>query len=326
MGAPKISVIVPVYKVEQYLPRCIDSILAQTFTDFELLLIDDGSPDNSGHICDEYAEKDSRIRVFHKENGGVSSARNVGIAKAEGEWISFVDADDWIPHNAYAEINLIMETEKADLYHWGFTRTDGLHEIHKRVPYNKQYTNVYKFIQTFNYHHMVWSYLFRKNWIIEQNILFPKAILYSEDQCFLLKYLSLNPVIQNVNKSLYCYFDNQSSACAKEIVLTRAEFSLKAALDFVVFLKQNSNVDFVIHAISQLFLEYHHTAVSSIDYNPIKSKDIFMNYYNDIVQRIGIKRESLDLLILREIAEYKSCVKLYYYLKRKEMRIHTCLI
>ena len=93
--SPKVSVIVPVYKVEKYLPECIDSILAQTFTDFELILVDDGSPDNSGKICDDYAARDSRIRVFHKENGGVSSARNLGIARARAQYVSFLDADDW---------------------------------------------------------------------------------------------------------------------------------------------------------------------------------------------------------------------------------------
>lgn len=96
---PKISVIVPVYNVEKYLRRCIDSILAQTFTDFELLLIDDGSKDSSGEICDEYARNDERVRVFHKENGGVSSARNLGLDNAKGEWVSFVDADDIIYSN-----------------------------------------------------------------------------------------------------------------------------------------------------------------------------------------------------------------------------------
>lgn len=93
------SVIVPVYNTEKYLRRCVDSILAQTFTDFELLLINDGSSDNSGAICDEYAEKDSRVRVFHKENGGVSSARNLGLDNARGEWITFVDSDDWVESN-----------------------------------------------------------------------------------------------------------------------------------------------------------------------------------------------------------------------------------
>ncbi len=93
---PKISVIVPVYNVEKYLRRCIDSILSQTFSDFELLLIDDGSKDKSGDICDEYVAKDVRIKVFHKANAGVSSARNLGLDKAKGEFIFFVDSDDFL--------------------------------------------------------------------------------------------------------------------------------------------------------------------------------------------------------------------------------------
>ena len=97
---PKISIIIPVYKAENYLHRCVDSILAQTFTDFEILLVDDGSPDKSGMICDEYATIDNRVRVVHKENGGVSSARNVGLDLAIGEYIWFVDSDDWIESNA----------------------------------------------------------------------------------------------------------------------------------------------------------------------------------------------------------------------------------
>jgi len=93
---PEISVIVPVYNVEKYLSRCIDSILNQTFSDFELILVDDGSTDNCGAICDEYAQKDSRIRVIHQENQGVSSARNHGVEAAMGEYVTFVDSDDWL--------------------------------------------------------------------------------------------------------------------------------------------------------------------------------------------------------------------------------------
>ena len=96
----KVSAIVPVYNVEKYIYRCVDSILNQTFSDFELILVDDGSPDNCPQICDEYAKKDSRIKVIHKENGGLSSARNAGLDIASGEWISFIDSDDWI-HKDY---------------------------------------------------------------------------------------------------------------------------------------------------------------------------------------------------------------------------------
>ena len=103
MNKPMISVIVPVYNAEKYLQRCVDSILKQSFTDFELLLIDDGSHDRSGELCDEYAKKDNRVRVFHKENGGVSSARNVGLDNASGEYISFVDADDYLETNAMSD-------------------------------------------------------------------------------------------------------------------------------------------------------------------------------------------------------------------------------
>ena len=107
---PAISVIVPVYKAENCLSQCVDSILAQTFQDFEILLIDDGSPDQSGALCDEYAAKDSRIRVFHKENGGVSSARNLGLAQAAGTYIAFADSDDWMePEELETLYGLIVE-------------------------------------------------------------------------------------------------------------------------------------------------------------------------------------------------------------------------
>ena len=101
---PKISVIVPVYKAEDFLPQCVESILGQTFTDLELLLIDDGSPDRSGALCDQYAERDARVRVIHKENGGVSTARNTGLDAASGDYITFVDSDDYIDACMYGKM------------------------------------------------------------------------------------------------------------------------------------------------------------------------------------------------------------------------------
>lgn len=130
---PVISVIVPVYNVEKYLHRCVDSILAQTFTDFELILVDDGSPDNCGKICDEYAKKDSRIHVIHKKNVGLPDARNAGIdwafKNSDSEWLTFIDSDDWV-HPDYLKllykavtvsqtdigIGLIEKTEKQEDY------------------------------------------------------------------------------------------------------------------------------------------------------------------------------------------------------------------
>jgi glycosyltransferase involved in cell wall biosynthesis len=112
---PVISIIVPVYKVEPYLRRCIESILAQTFSDIECILIDDGSPDNCSVICDEYAQKDGRIVVIHQENRGVSAARNAGLEAARGEWIGFVDSDDWIEPNMYESLLEACVAKDSDL-------------------------------------------------------------------------------------------------------------------------------------------------------------------------------------------------------------------
>lgn len=109
----KVSFIIPVYNVEKFLPQCVDSILLQTYTDFEVLLVDDGSPDNSGKVCDAYAQKDSRVRVIHKPNGGLSDARNAGMAAARGEWIAFVDSDDfWVDKTNLSNLMKVAESNQ----------------------------------------------------------------------------------------------------------------------------------------------------------------------------------------------------------------------
>jgi glycosyltransferase involved in cell wall biosynthesis len=105
MFCPEISIIIPVYNTEHYLPRCIDSVISQTFSDYECIIVDDGSTDLSSQICDEYARKDTRIRVIHKENGGLSSARNTGIDNSNGNYIFFLDSDDFVPSEALDKLN-----------------------------------------------------------------------------------------------------------------------------------------------------------------------------------------------------------------------------
>ena len=133
-----ISIIVPVYKVEKYIRRCVDSILSQTYQNTEVLLIDDGSPDSSGDICDEYAEKDIRVRVFHKENGGVSSARNLGLKEAKGDYIGFVDADDYISPNMYDTLIRVIEKEKSDIAICGYQKENDNGSFE---PYHKEKIN-----------------------------------------------------------------------------------------------------------------------------------------------------------------------------------------
>lgn len=121
---PLLSIIVPVYKVENYLQKCIDSILAQTFTDFELILVDDGSPDNCPALCDAAAAKDARIRVLHQKNGGLSAARNAGLDVARGEWIGFVDSDDYIAPEMYETLYKAVQSTGADLALCDYVKVD----------------------------------------------------------------------------------------------------------------------------------------------------------------------------------------------------------
>lgn len=139
---PELSIIVPVYKVELYLRRCIDSILAQTFRDFELILIDDGSPDNCGAICDEYAAKDSRIIVIHQENQGVSAARNAGLDIACGTYLGFVDSDDWIEPEMYETMINTAKEKQVDVVVCGIAyRADDGQYIRSDLIGNKRCSN-----------------------------------------------------------------------------------------------------------------------------------------------------------------------------------------
>lgn len=116
---PRFSVIVPVYNVENYIEKCLDSILSQTFSDFEVIVVNDGSKDNSGYFVEEYAKKDARIRSFKKKNGGLSSARNYGVKKARGEYLVFVDSDDMIEKDLLKKLNKVVEKESVDVLRFG---------------------------------------------------------------------------------------------------------------------------------------------------------------------------------------------------------------
>ena len=115
MNNPLISIIVPIYNVEVYIRNCVDSILGQSYENIEIILVDDGSPDNCGDICDEYGSKDKRIKVIHKKNGGLSSARNAGIDIATGDYLGFIDSDDWIESDMYESLYTALTSHKADI-------------------------------------------------------------------------------------------------------------------------------------------------------------------------------------------------------------------
>ena len=213
---PTISVIVPVYKVEAYLDYCVKSILAQTYTDFELILVDDGSPDRSGAICDEYAEKNPRVRVIHKENGGVSSARNTGLAVAFGEYVTFVDSDDWLSTTFLADAVEACVTQGLDLFMSGFTRVwqDGRttsYCIPKEIESEKAFLREDDYTQLLkaNYIASSCAKLFRRDLIGETR--FSSNMRFGEDLTFVFALLEKQPRCLAVPTAYYCYRATENS-------------------------------------------------------------------------------------------------------------------
>lgn len=187
-----ISIIIPVYKVEKYIRRCIDSVLSQTYNNWELLLIDDGSPDKSGAICDEYKKVDARVRVFHKENAGVSSARNFGIDNASGDWVLFVDSDDWI-EPTYIESFLKKDLQDRTIFIQGRYDDDeqGTLDI---VSFIEKYYDNNSIVQGISENNLLTfgaPYCKLYNLLIIKNncIRFPENYSYGEDTFFFLNYL-----------------------------------------------------------------------------------------------------------------------------------------
>ena len=183
--SPTISVIIPVYNTEMYLRRCIDSVLAQTYQDFELLLIDDGSKDSSGAICDECAAKDARVRVFHKENGGVSAARKLGLDNARGEWVSFVDSDDYIEKNFLKSFKGNLD---ADLGGGGMIEKGPHGQLLRHIPSGYQLAPTFAIEGNLTKlaFQSAWGKLFRGSLV--KKLRFDESMIIGEDHIFILRY------------------------------------------------------------------------------------------------------------------------------------------
>ena len=203
----KISVIVPVYNVEKYLPRCIGSLLRQSFTNFELILVNDGSTDRSGKICDEYAKKDDRIKVIHKPNGGVSSARNSALAEALGKYVAFVDADDWVDPE-YLENLLRAMQDNVDLVVSGYKDCEKeIVSIESNDRTIQLYQDKFGVEQMFSLPqiNIPVSKLFILDLIRENAIKFDTKIHFGEDKLFVLEYLNYCKTVRLLKCSNYYY-------------------------------------------------------------------------------------------------------------------------
>lgn len=214
---PEVSIIVPVYNAEKTIGRCIESILNQEYTDFELILCNDGSRDKSGQICDEYAEKDSRIHVIHKENSGVSDTRNVGIRSASGTYIQFLDADDWITVDATKLLVRTMKEKESDLVISDFYRVVGEHISRKGDIDTEEVMSTEKFAKFMMenpadfYYGVLWNKLYKRELIESYEIYMDEQLSWCEDFLFNLEYLLHCKTVAALQVPIYYYVKTEGS-------------------------------------------------------------------------------------------------------------------
>lgn len=245
---PLISIIVPVYKVEKYLNKCVKSIINQTYSNLEIILVDDGSPDNCGKMCDDYAKKDKRIKVIHKKNGGLSDARNKGIEIATGDYIGFVDSDDWINPDMYKILYELLIKYNADISCCNLVRTvEDIKIEEKKIEVKtfskEEYLKKYFKINSQDCVYYAWNKLYKKSIIDKEQ--YPVG-LTSEDVVGTYKALLKTEKIVETNRVLYYYRYNPNSITGK---FSDKDFDLLKIWDEVVKLSEKcskENLDYAI--------------------------------------------------------------------------------
>lgn len=284
----EISIIVPVYQVEKYISQCIDSILAQTFTDFELILVDDGSKDNSGKICDEYAEKDKRVKVIHKENGGAAVARNSGMDKASGNYFAFIDGDDYIVPTMLECLYITILESDADIvacnYRYLFENgekdfsTENKSEVLNgaEIFYNRKNERNYGFWT------VVWNKLYKAETF--KNVRFHCGKYY-EDEFWANDIFQMNIKVVTVSDCLYYYRQHPASTMRMK--------KIQRSLDLIDAFGERIN----IYLEEQHSREAYKVLIYSLEYLK-ESKELIKNRQD---KELYIKAEKQLKAIIKEL-------------------------
>lgn len=307
--SPRISVIIPAYNAESYLHRCLDSLLAQTFTDFELLLIDDGSRDRSGAIGDAYAGRDPRIRVFHQPNGGVSSARNTGLDQARGEWITFVDADDFV-RESYLEHLLSHTGERIDLvisYAEVFGNEHSAKENYPSRRIEMPDLEILFVENDMHWHTSPWSKLYRRQVIEERHLRFCEGMHIGEDGLFLYTFMLASRTVFVSSDTDYCYFACRANSLTKRVNPLKSEMLSYTNMKRIVGELIHScairnpqalkNLNWLIASYQRRLLNalYHNDTERGERFRILRSED--WTCYTNYVARSSLRERALKLLL-----------------------------
>lgn len=311
MSHPLISVIVPVYNAEAYLHRCVDSLLAQTFHNFEILLIDDGSPDKSRDICDQYSQQDDRIRVFHKANGGVSSARQLGIEQAKGKYSIHCDPDDWVEANMLEELYKKATKTNADIVICDFCVDTAQQTIICKQPIKSNCSNdvLIQLLEN-ELHGSTCNKLIKHSLYSQYNINFPKGIDYCEDFCVITQLLLKNLHIEYLPKAFYHYnqFDNAESITRKmNLQFIRRVMAFIQVLEQLIIQIPNSQ--------KYIIMRKEFVLLTAATYKILPFNDIVKLYPELKRQKIVTKVYKDRILLYMIIHQHKLLFYMFNHLK-----------
>lgn len=283
-----ISIIVPVYKVENYLQRCVESLINQTYQNIEIILVDDGSPDRCGEMCEAFALQDARIRVYHKENGGLSDARNYGVSVANGAYIGFVDSDDYIHHSMYEKLYQAITKEKADVAECGVTRVYGnRNRVHCEIENLYEVMNEKQYFEEVltskKVYGSVWCKLIRKE--IAKQVQFEKGKYY-EDLFYNLELVQVAKKYVFTNQPHYYYFIRENS-------ITTEKYSPKQLT--------------IIEAMNNYYMFCEKNYPELIEKAFIRQSLAYLSIFNQ--------------LILDDYKNYSEFKEVYQFLKQNKKRI-----
>lgn len=315
-----ISIIIPVYNVEKYLNKCIDSIINQTYKNIEIILVDDGSMDNSGKICDEYARKDKRVKVIHKENGGVSDARNFGIDNSNGQYIAFVDSDDYIANDYVEYLYKILKENKADISCCNFEYVYNDKEK-KETENQKENLYVYNQLESLkellyqrNIDTSLWAKLIRKD--LFDDVRFPYGEIYEDFAVFYKILLKIEKIVySNIKK--YFYIQREKS-------ILSTNFGKK---DLYMITASKEMYNTIIKQYPQLKSSLNNRIINMDFYllrriNKKDNKQEYLNIKKDVKKRRKIVVKDKNSKLKTKIAVYISyinigLVKYFYHIAKK---------
>lgn len=325
----KISVIVPIYNVEKYLNRCMESLLSQTYNNIELILVDDGSTDNSSKLCDMYAKKSDRVVVIHKKNGGLGSARNAGVLASTGDYVTFIDSDDWVTVDAYGYMLNVLIEHNCDVVQCSFIQTEEVccpinDKEHIDIYTNKDILNYYMYYSTKTGSYSVWKFLYKAELV--KDIKFREGKI-NEDIDYNYKVLRRANRLAVSNQVKYFYYQNHESLSTGG--LKKRDYDLYEAASELLKLTSEETfkdikflgeVKFARTPFSLLSkIAYYGISDSSINKHIIVSKltdELRMNYKILLRAPIDIMRKLLVIMFCVNFEISELVIRVYKTIRR----------